>query len=152
MKKVLIMMTTACLLFTSCGDSPKNSSNSSTEDTRRSNGYDDGPGYSNGTSSNYDGYNTSDNEFFTCQMCGGSGMMVYFDGTPMNCIGCNGRGGITRAELQQMAEEMYNQGGNSSGGYYDNTSKQGRGNQTALLRLLFRSRSLARHCEITDGV
>lgn len=57
------------------------------------------------------GYSSSPNtdRFVTCQMCGGTGMMTYFDGSLMQCVGCNGRGGFTQEDLDRMAEVFIDQ-------------------------------------------
>ena len=120
MKKVIVMVATACLFLAGCSDSPSSSSGYDSGNSGGTGGYTVISDDNGGPSSPGGDYDTYDNSYFTCQMCGGSGMMVYFDGTPITCISCNGRGGFTQTELQQMAEEALNHGGGNSGGYYDN--------------------------------
>ena len=60
---------------------------------------------------------TNENQVFTCQMCGGSGIMVYFDGRLITCIGCQGLGEITADYLRQKYNEAMSDyyGGNDNG-------------------------------------
>lgn len=118
------MITAACLILIGCGESPRNTSNFGTGDTGWTDRYDEESENDVAPSSDDVGYNSSQNNYIICQMCGGSGMMLYFDGTPMTCIGCNGRGGVTQEELQQIAEEMFNKGGNTSAGYSQGSGRE----------------------------
>ena len=66
---------------------------------------------------------------FVCQMCGGSGMMTYFDGSLITCIGCEGQGILTADYLRQKYDEVMgdygngNSNGSSSPNYDGNASE-----------------------------
>lgn len=53
----------------------------------------------------------SEEQTFTCQLCGGSGVMTYFDGSIITCIGCEGQGELTAEYLRQKYNSVMGEGG-----------------------------------------
>lgn len=102
MKRYILMMSLGiCLIGCDNGGSNVSSTSDDTNDDSYANTcYDNG--YKEEEVAVED---DQEDHIFTCQICQGSGVTLYFDGSIIPCYGCGGNGYISAKQLQSVLNQ-----------------------------------------------